>query len=81
VSGSGVAGAARLVPDAAGGPLRVNRNAGSEREGLSFQQFELPGGRRVNVYYGQNGERILVHLPKRRGPAQGTSAPAKGVAR
>ena len=46
-------------------PFRVN-TTGNERKGLSFQQFELPGGQRVNVYYGKNGQRTVVRLPKRR---------------
>jgi hypothetical protein len=81
VSGSGVGGAAHLLPGADGEPFRVNRNAGNAREGLSFQQFELPGGQRVNVYYGENGERTVVRLPKRRGAASGAAGPAKGVIR
>jgi hypothetical protein len=56
---------ARVRMDAAGQAMRVN-TTGNERRGLSFQQFRLPGGRRVNVYYGANGERTVVHLPKRK---------------
>lgn len=67
-----LAGRAERLGDPAQ-PFRVNKNAGNKREGLSFQQYELPGGKRVNVYYGQNGERIVVHLPKRGGPAKGVS--------
>lgn len=81
VSGSGVASRAALMPGADGQPFRVNHNAGNAREGLSFQQFELPGGQRVNVYYGENGERTVVRLPKRRGAASGVAGPAKGVIR
>lgn len=48
-----------------GQTMRVNETD-NKRAGLSFQQFELPGGRRVNVYYGSNGERTVVRLPRRR---------------
>lgn len=52
-----------MGPD--GQAFSVNRS-GNERRGLTMQTFELPGGRRVHVYYGKNGERTVIRLPKRR---------------
>ncbi len=57
--------AARQVMGPGGEAFSVNRS-NNERRGLTMQTFELPGGKRVHVYYGKNGERTVIRLPKRR---------------
>jgi hypothetical protein len=48
-----------------GEPFSVN-TTNNERRGLTLQKFELPGGKVVHVYYGKNGERTVVRLPRKR---------------
>jgi hypothetical protein len=55
---------AKLLGDPAQ-PFRVNQS-GNKRKGLTFQQFELPDGGRANVYYGADGQRTVVRLPRKR---------------
>jgi hypothetical protein len=55
---------AQLLPGE-DGPLRVN-TSGNKRRGLSFQQFQVPGRGRVNVYYTPDGRRIVVPLPRKK---------------
>jgi hypothetical protein len=55
---------AKQVMGPGGEAFSVNRS-NNERRGLTMQTFELPGGKRVHVYFGKNGERTVIRLPKR----------------
>lgn len=51
-----------VAPGTAGAPgINASTNA---RRGLSFVPVTLPGGQRLHVYYGPNGERTVIRLGK-----------------
>jgi hypothetical protein len=63
--GTAISDGARPVLGPGGEAFSVN-TSNNERRGLTMQKFDLPGGRRVHVYYGANGERTVIRLPKKR---------------
>jgi hypothetical protein len=56
---------AQVVRGADGEAFSVNQSQ-NERRGLTMQTLELPTGQRVHVYYGKNGERTVIRLPRKR---------------